>query len=265
MVTKIKLWITDIDGTIMNYDGSFTKEMKALIDDLNSKDFKMVLATGRMFDGAYHEIKKFGLKTPCVCYQGAQVRDKDKILWQSPVRNDLAYEIVKYLKNKNIHTHIYNNDVLYVDDDNKSLMEQYCANRGTTYTVVDNLLDLKFENIPKILGVVEDKNLMEETKKELEEKYSEELNIVQSSPIYLEINDKGASKGCALNFLKEYWGIETKEVLASGDQDNDIELLKNAGVKVCVGKNSKKLLEIADYKCESVDSNELVEVIRKCL
>jgi len=265
MVTKIKLWISDIDGTIMNYDGSFTVKMKNLIESLDNYGVKFVLATGRMFDGAYHEIKKFNLSTPCVCYQGAQVRTKDEILWQRSVDIELAYEVVKYLKEKNIHTHVYNNDVLYVDDDNKRIMTGYCANRGTTYTVVNNISDLDFQNIPKVLGVIEDKNLMEKVKKELSEKYAGVLKIVQSSPVYLEINDINATKGEALNFLKKYWNIKTDEVLASGDQDNDIELLKNSGIKVCVGHNSKKLLEIADYKCSSVNSDELVGVVKKYL
>ena len=62
-MTKIKLWVTDIDGTIMNYDGSTTPEMKDLINQINSSNVKFVLATGRMFDGAYHEAKKFNIKT----------------------------------------------------------------------------------------------------------------------------------------------------------------------------------------------------------
>ncbi len=265
MVTKIKLWVSDIDGTIMNYDGSFTSNMKNLIESLNNSDIKFVLATGRMFDGAYHEAKKFNVTTPIICYQGAVVRTKDEILWQSLVDNDLAYEIIDYLKEKNLHTHVYNNDILYVDDDNKPVMKEYCGDRGTTYTVVDDLKELKLEHVAKILAIIDDKALMKEIKQELKEKYKGKLTIVQSSPKYLEINDINASKGNALNFLKDFWNIKKEEILASGDQDNDIELLKNAGVKVCVGKNSKKLYELADYNCKDVNSDELVEVIKKYL
>ncbi len=264
-MTKIKLWISDIDGTIMNYDGSFTQEMKNLITKINSSNVKFVLATGRMFDGAYHEAKKFNIKTPLVCYQGAIVRTDKEVLWQSLLDNKIAKEIIKYFKEKNIHTHVYNNDVLYVDDDNKELMHSYCNGRGTNYTVVDSLLDIELCSVPKILAVIEDKVQMEEIKNELRQKYKGKLTIVQSSPIYLEINNINASKGYALTFLKKYWNIKTEEILASGDQDNDIELLKNAGIKVCVGNNSKKLAEISDYKCKNVDSNELVELVEKFL
>ena len=171
--------------------------------------------------------------------------------------------IIDYLKSRNIHTHVYNDDILYVEDDNKKIMSEYCDNRGTTYEVIDDFKELKLNGVPKILGVIEDKNLMQEVKKELSEKYKNVLTIVQSSPIYLEINDIEASKGKALDFLKEYWNLSDNEVIASGDQDNDIELLQHAGLKACVGSNSQKLKEIAQHHCSSVDSDELVDLIER--
>jgi len=262
-VTKIKLWISDIDGTLMNYDGSMTKRMRALIKRINESDVKLVLATGRMFMGANHEAKKFNLKTPVVCYQGAVVRTENEILWQSPIKNELLNEIIDYLENKNIHTHIYFNDKLYINDDNKRIMNEYCNNRGTNYIVVNDFKKLNLKNIPKILGVIEDNNLMQEVKKELSQKYQGILTIVQSSSKYLEITDLHASKGDALNFLKTYWNLKEDEIIASGDQDNDIEMLKQAGIKISVGQNSKEIQKYAQYHCKSVDSDELVDFIEE--
>lgn len=262
-MTKIKLWVSDIDGTLMNYDGSYTPRMSKLIEKINSSDCKLVLATGRMFMGADFVAKKFNLNNPIICYQGAVVRTRDEILWQAPIKNEIALEIIKYLKEKNIHTHVYNNDILYVEDDNKKIMSEYCDNRGTTYVVVDDFSKLKLNGVPKILGVIEDKALMQEIKKELSEKYKGVLTIVQSSPIYLEINDINASKGKALDFLKEYLNLSDNEVLASGDQDNDIELLEHAGIKVCVGSSSQKLKKVAQHHCSSVNSDELVDLIER--
>ena len=262
-MTKIKLWVSDIDGTLMNYDSSYTPRMAQLIEKIKKSDCKLVLATGRMFMGADFVSNKFNLNTPVICYQGAVVRTKNEILWQKPIKNEITFEIIKYLKEKNIHTHVYNDNKLYVEDDNKRIMSAYCDNRGTTYEVVNNFFELEINDVPKILGVIEDKNLMQEVKKELSEKYKGILTIVQSSPIYLEINDIQASKGKALDFLKEYWNLSDDEVIATGDQDNDIELLEHAGIRACVGSNSLKLKELAQYHCESVNSDELVDLIER--
>ena len=76
--------------------------MKNLIEKINKSEAKLVLATGRMFMGADFVAQKFNLKTPVVCYQGAVVRTKEEILWQSLIENNLAREILKYLKEKGI-------------------------------------------------------------------------------------------------------------------------------------------------------------------
>lgn len=262
-MTKIKLWVSDIDGTLMNYDSSYTSRMAKLIEKINKSDCKLVLATGRMFMGADFVAKKFNLNNPVICYQGAVVRTRDKILWQKPIKNEIALDVISYLKAKNIHTHVYNNDILYVEDDNKKIMREYCENRGTTYVAVKDFSELKINNLPKILGVIEDRILMREVKEELSQKYKNKLTIVQSSPIYLEINDIEASKGKALDFLKTYWNLSDDEVIASGDQDNDIELLEHAQYRVCVNNNSQKLKEIAQYHCKDVNSNELVDLIER--
>ena len=259
-MAKIKLWISDIDGTLMNYDGSVTKRMTELIKKINNSDTKLVLATGRMFMGANHARKQFRINTPVVCYQGAVVRTENEILWQSPIKDELVPEIIDYLRRKKIHTHLYCFDNLYVEDDNKRIMDEYCNGRGTVYEVV-NFNDIKYKDVPKILAIIEDKDLMESVKKELSEKYKGILTIVQSSTKYLEITDLHASKGEALNFLKKYWNLSDKDVLASGDQDNDVDMLERAYYRVCVGHNSKKLADIANYHSDSVNSDTLVDIV----
>ena len=79
----------------------------------------------------------------------------------------------------------------------------------------------------------------------------------------MEITDPNATKGAALNFLKDYWGIKQNEVLATGDQDNDYEMLKNAGIKVAMENASQKLKEIADYICPNVKEDGVCKAIER--
>ena len=184
--------------------------MQNIIEKASKKGVKVVLATGRMYMGAYHALKRFNLNTPVVCYQGAIIRDEKEILFKRPLDNKIVIEIIEYLRKKNIHTHIYNDDILYVEDDNKRIMEDYCKGRGTTYKVVESFSGIKLNIVPKVLAVIEDKTLMNEVKRELKEKYNGVLTIVQSAACYLEITDIKASKGEALEFLKQYWNIKTE-------------------------------------------------------
>ena len=58
-----------------------------------------------------------------------------------------------------------------------------------------------------------------------------------------------------MNFLRDYWGFEKEEVLAIGDQDNDIDMIEAAGIGVAMGNGTLKLKETADFITKSIDDD----------
>ncbi len=262
---KIKLLITDIDGTVMNDKCEYTPKLKKYFQTLTSNGIKVVLATGRMFAGADGVRQELELETPVVCYQGAMVRMKDNILHQSTVEHKIAREIIQISREKGFHLNLYNDDVLIVEDDNKKIMYDYTNGRHTTYKAVKSFDDVSLGVVPKLLAIIYDENELLELSDYMAKKYEGVLAVVRSHKYYLEFTNKDATKGSALNFLKKYWGIETEEVFASGDQDNDFEMLQNAGIKVAMGNASQKLKSIADYIAPTIENDGLSAAIERFL
>lgn len=262
-MTDIKLLITDIDGTVLNEKCEFTPKLKNYFQILTNRGIKVVLATGRMFMGADPVREALGLETPVVCYQGAMVKDKDKILFQNSVKKEIALELIKLSREMKFHLNLYNDDVLIVEDDNKKFMEDYTKGRFTTYKAVKSFDEIKLNVISKLLLITYDENELLYYRDLFKEKFKGVLQIVRSHKYYLEFTDINASKGNALNFLKNYWNIKTDEVMASGDQDNDYDMLLNAGIKVAMGNASDKLKSIADYICPPIDDDGLSNAIEK--
>lgn len=260
---KIKLWITDIDGTILDETNVFSPRMLEIIKRVKESDTKMVVATGRMFQGAKGVADYLGLDTPVVCYQGAMVRLNNKILHQSPVKNELAREVIDVLRKKNIHTNLYNDDELIVEDDNKKIMQDYCQGRFASYKAVSTFDNVELKNVSKLLAIVYDEKSMLELIDYMSERYRGVLSIVRSHKHYMEITDINATKGAALDFLANYWGIKKDQILASGDQDNDYEMLKRAGISIAMGNGSAKLKEIATHICAPVCDDGLCEMIER--
>ncbi len=259
----IKLLITDIDGTVLNEKCEYTPKLKNLFQEITKKGVKVVLATGRMFMGADPVREELGLNTPVVCYQGAMIREKDNILYEKSVSSDIVKEIIKISREKNFHLNLYNNDKLIVEDDNKLFMKDYTNGRHTTYTVVNSFDEVKLGVVSKLLAIVYDERELLNLRDEMQERFKNKLAVVRSHKYYLEFTDKNATKGSALNFLKEYWGIKKEEVMASGDQDNDFEMLKNAGIKIAMGNASEKLKSIADYVCPPINEDGLSNAIER--
>ncbi len=263
MNKNIKLLITDIDGTVLDENCKYTPKLKNLFKMLTDNGIKVVLATGRMFMGADPVREELGLETPVVCYQGGMVRRGDEILHQSSVPTDIAKEIIEISRKKGFHLNLYNNDRLIVEDDNKLFMKDYTSGRHTTYEVVDSFDKVKLGVVSKLLGIIYNEKELLNLRDEMAEHFRGKLAVVRSHKYYLEFTNKDATKGSALKFLSNYWGIKKEEIFASGDQDNDYDMLMNAGIKVAMGNASEKLKTIADYIAPPISKDGLSEAIER--
>ena len=261
--SDIILLITDIDGTVVDENCCYTPTIKKYFHEMSKKGIKVVLATGRMFDGADGVRRELELDTPVVCYQGAMVRSGNEILHECSVPVNIACEIIKISREKGFHLNLYNNDTLIVEDDNKKMMFDYTNGRHTIYSVVKSFDEVKLQNVSKLLAIIYDENELLNLRDEMQKKFEGVLSVVRSHKYYLEFTNKNATKGSALEFLKKYWNIKTEEVMASGDQDNDFEMLQNAGIKVAMGNASEKLKQIADFICPTIKEDGLSRAIER--
>ncbi len=255
--------VSDIDGTILNEKCEYSPRVKDALDRAKDAGVKIVLATGRMFMGADPVRESLNLDTPVICYQGAMVRQGDNILYQNAVDNILAREIIEISRQRRFHLNLYNNDTLIVEDDNKQYMKDYTQGRFTTYKVTESFDNIELQNVSKLLCITYNEDEIITLQRELSKQFEGRLAIVRSHKYYLEFTDIKATKGNAMNFLKNLWNIKTEEVFASGDQDNDYDLLKNAGVKIAMGNASEKLKTIADYICPTIHEDGLADAIER--
>lgn len=261
--TDIKLLITDIDGTVVDENCRYTPTIKSYFKKMSDMGIKVVLATGRMFDGADGVRRELELDTPVVCYQGAMVRQGDKILHECSVPVDIAREIIQISREKKFHLNLYNNDELIVEDDDKKMMFDYTNGRHTVYKVVNSFDEVELQNVSKLLAIIYKEEELLKLRDEMQEKFKGVLAVVRSHKYYLEFTNINATKGSSLEFLKKYWNIKTEEVMASGDQDNDFEMLQGAGIKIAMGNASEKLKQIADYICPTIKEDGLSRAIER--
>ena len=90
-----------------------------------------------------------------------------------------------------------------------------------------------------------------------------DLYVIKSTTYFCEIAGREATKGNAVKFLQDKWGIKKEEILAIGDQDNDIELLKAGGIAVAMGNATDELKAYADYITDTVENDGWVKAVEK--
>ncbi len=255
----IKLVCTDIDGTILKEDFTFSAGVAACMKRLTDEGVKVVLVTGRMHSAAKYIAEDLGLNTPIVSYQGGLIIDGNDVLYERCLAPEFAHEIICWARENSVHLNLYSNDKLYVENDDY-IAKRYAGERYTTYEVKP-FDEVPLNGIHKLLAIdFENPDRVTKWQKEMAERYPE-LYIVKSTPYFCEFSNLEASKYCAVKFLQEYWGLRDDEILTIGDQDNDIKLLEAGGTKVAMGNGTYGVKAIADYITDTVDNDGFVKAM----
>ncbi len=257
----IKLIATDIDGTILIPEGKFTQGVKECIKKLDEIGIKVVLVTGRMNAAAELIAKELKLSTPVVSYQGGLVKSSGKTLYKKYLTCKQAEKIIEWANYEGIHLNLYNNDILYSEEDCYEI-QRYCNNQHTKY-IVKQFSEIKKDKVNKVLAIdYNDPQKIDKFEKELPKVFPE-LYIVKSTPYFLEFSNKEASKYCAVKFLQKYWNLKDEEILTIGDQNNDIALLQAGGIKIAMGNATEELKQYADYVTDTVFNDGFVKAMEK--
>lgn len=253
---------TDIDGTILPYNGEFSQAVKDCINKLTQNDVKVVLVTGRMHSSATPIAEQLGLNTPVISYQGGLIKDmKNNTLYQKNLNPDYAKEIIHWARKNNVHLNLYIDDKLYVENDDEHI-QFYIKGKFVDYTVC-SFDDLELKNINKLLAIdIYNCELVTEWMNILKSKYPD-LYIVKSTPYFCEIGSAEAKKSLGVEFLYNMWGFKKEEVLTIGDQNNDLDLVKSGGIGVAMGNATNELKACADFITDTVENDGFVKAVDK--
>jgi Cof subfamily protein (haloacid dehalogenase superfamily) len=215
-----------------------------------------------MFQSARSFAHALGLSSPVVAYQGAMIREQDSAMIQhTPIAREVALEVLSLLNEWGFHTNVYVNDQLYMHRQNPNL-EEYCQLSGSRPELCDDLLKPVATEAPTKLLVI-DPDRIDSLLPELRERFSDRLDICKSRSNFCEIIDVNASKWNAVYYLAQQWGIEAEEIMAIGDQGNDVSMLSQAGICVAMGAAPAYVKQLAHFVTGTVDEDGVATAVEK--
>ncbi|OHS35533.1 Cof-type HAD-IIB family hydrolase [Staphylococcus sp. HMSC62A08] len=283
----IKLIATDMDGTLLNAAHEITPENQAAIKFAQEHGITVVIATGRAFYEANTPVAETDLKVPYICLNGAEVRDETfNIMSTSHLNHSLVNKITTTLKKEDIYYQVYTNRGIYTEDPQRDL-EIYIdiAERAGqkadvekiknsiqkridngTLKIVDNydkIEEIPGELIMKILAFDSDLGKIDIVGQELAK--SPNLAVSTSSRGNLEITHSDAQKGIALATIAKQLGIDLENVMALGDNLNDISMLERVGYPVAMDNAAPEVKAVAKYVTDSNENSGVGKAIMKFL
>ncbi|MGB9615213.1 MAG: Cof-type HAD-IIB family hydrolase [Fervidobacterium sp.] len=250
-----KVFIFDLDGTILNQKNEFPSETKELMLNIIKKGDKVIFATGRMHISAKKLLDSvFGSDIfPIVSYNGAVVYiPKKGFVFEKTLDLQTAHKVIDFFRSKNVHVQSYIDDILITEKDDDEI-KLYAKHADVPYTVVEDLKSIKKPPI-KMLGIG-DPELLDSFMPDLKNIVYQKANVFKSFSIFLDIVPSDANKGIALKFLAEHLGFELKNTVVFGDNENDLFMFEVAGTKIAVANAVEKLKEVADFVSKSNEEN----------
>jgi len=262
---NIKLLALDLDDTLLDENSRISDVNRAAIQRAAKEGILVTLATGRMFCSALPYARQLQIDLPLITYHGALIRmaDSRETLLHIPVPLDLAREAAAIAEEKGLHINVYINDRLYVAEENE-FSRYYQSIAGVEVEAVGRISTFLREAPTKITIINREGTLLK-LRDFLLQRFGSSLAINLSKPDFLEITDRSATKGRALQFLAEMHRIPREQVAAIGDSYNDLDMLQYAGIGVAVANARQEIKEAASIVTESNLNNGVAVFINDYL
>ncbi len=265
-----KLILCDLDGTLLNDDKKIPHINIEFINKAISSGCKFVLSSGRSNMSLNNFNRELGLNVKgcyCIGYNGGIIYEADtlKILKEHLLSGSMAVKAVKLCRKYNVDLMVYYNENLYYEKPSKRI-ELYAKRSKLVPIYVKDLEDICINNVSKVI-IIGSNSLLKAVENEV---YTlgldKEITTFFSADDLYEFNPLNIDKGTALDELSQILNIDINDIIAIGDNMNDMSMIKKAGLGVAVKNGTDEIKKAADYITERTNNEGAVaEVIEKFL
>jgi Cof subfamily protein (haloacid dehalogenase superfamily) len=275
-----KLLALDLDGTTLNPDLSIHPAVSAAITAAQDRGVHVTLATGRMYGATLPYAKRLHVHGPLICYQGGLVRDTDtgEVYHHVTVPGALAAEAIELLLAADLFVIAYIDERLWVAQRRPELdmylgwhperpevvIDPNLPSTIASASIARLLLQTESAHDPdlaetvvasqptKLLFVAEPELVARELMR-LTAHFAGRLSVFRSHALFGELTPLGINKGTALETLAGRLGIPREQVIAIGDHENDLEMIRWAGLGLAMGNAIPEVQAVADAVIPPVD------------
>jgi Cof subfamily protein (haloacid dehalogenase superfamily) len=241
-----RLVAVDLDDTLLNGEGLVSEGNRAALHRAERAGVRVVIVSGRSYASTKQFIKALELPSLTVSLNGACIQDPadDRTVAEFPIDPALTRRFLQDVEPFQVHVNYYNREAVY----SQSLTEaarMYNKMNRIEIEIVDSLAELSQEKPAAKLLLHADPERLSAARALLETRYGSLLNIVTSKPFFLEATDKAASKGAALLAVAAAYGVSPRETVAIGDSENDLSMLRAAGLGVAMANATDRVKAVA--------------------
>jgi HAD-superfamily hydrolase, subfamily IIB len=242
-----KLIAIDLDGTTLNNQSKISQRTAEVIEKAKQAGHYVSIATGRPFRMSEIYYNQLKLDTPMVNFNGALVH-KPRQQWdferEISIPREIAFEILAQKEKFNLDfVAAENRETFYIND-----ISNFEGHFFATDHVSEKNLFSNLKTDPTSLLLKTQHEVSKKVSDALSKQFEDSVDIrTWGGPnAILEVVPKGVQKAMSVSVIADYLKIQPKDIIAFGDEHNDLELLDYAGWGVAMANGTEQLKQVAN-------------------
>ncbi|MDF2557420.1 MAG: phosphatase [Bacillales bacterium] len=239
----------DLDGTLLNHKQEITLKTKKVLQYLIEEGHEVMIATGRPPRSSIEFYEEIGMKTPMINFNAAYIShplDKNFPVFHSPLEMEIVKEIIHGIEGFNLSNVIVEVvDDVYIHAHDEKLINIFLM--GNPQLTIGDIRE-NLQNNPTAMLIHTKEDNYTDIRSHLTKNFSDIIDHRTWAAPWnvIEIIQKGISKGDGVTKVADYLNIARENVIAFGDEDNDLEMLQWAGTGVAMANGIDQVKEVAN-------------------
>lgn len=269
----IKMIATDMDGTLLDARGELDlPRLTAVLDQLEERDIKFVVATGNEIQRMRLLLGDLTDRMTLIVANGARIFEKNEMMLGTFWQTDLIAETLDYFhgRERDVHLVVTSTKGGFVQEGtdfpmiNKVMTDEMARHFYKQMNFMPSLQNHHFEEVLKMSIMVDEAKAAEVTR-QINTAFSGRLSAVTSGYGAIDIIQEGVHKAWGIRQLMDQWQIGSKEIMAFGDSENDLEMLELADFSYAMANGDEKIKCIASRLAPANTEAGVLQVIEQYL
>jgi len=261
-----KAIFVDLDGTLLNSQKKITPRTAYCLNSFIEKGIHVVIATGRTILSAGKVITPLNTTAPVITLNGSHIVHRHEghpliTFYLTPKTRNSIMEFAKYVLTSRQDEYTITNIIadttqgFYALDPHHPILTEFYDHYSTPADLLDlnNPPPVPVASFLFLLSDSSKRNIFIEDKKKM---LGDDVHLcVFNGWPWIELGSSTTNKGAALKYVCDHLGIKPEETIAFGDGQNDVEMLKTAGLGVAMSNGDSSVLEATEARALSNDED----------
>ncbi len=250
---------SDIDGTLLNSKHQITSQTEQAIKHIMQQGVPFIPVSARPPLAITPYTKQLQSDFPIICYSGALILDRDlNKLYSVVIEQDDLYQLDLLLE---AYPYLSINHYAGIDWFSNDLANEWTVQEGNITGLQAVKKTQNLTDVHKILVMGEAEQI--QALEKLLKRQLPHLSIHRSKNEYLEIMNKQATKSNAIRFMEKVLNVTQEQVIAFGDNFNDLDMLQYAGLSVAMGNAPEEIKAAAKRVTASNNDDGIALVLNE--